>query len=48
MTVHILPTERVPRLAPMTELVFKTLRVGFPTADVLVHLNEIEPEREQE
>jgi hypothetical protein len=37
--VHILATCRRPELAEMTELVFKTLRVGFPTASITVHLN---------
>ena len=39
MNVHILATCRKPELAPFTELVFKTLRVGFPTASVTVYLN---------
>lgn len=38
-TVHILATCRSPELARMTELVFDTLRVGFPTADVCVWVN---------
>ena len=37
--VHILATCRKPELAPMTRLVFDTLRVGFPTNPVTVHLN---------
>ena len=37
--VHILATCRKPELAPFAELVFKTLRVGFPTFDVVVYLN---------
>ncbi len=37
--VHILATCRDSKLAHMTKLVFKTLRVGFPTAAVTVHLN---------
>ena len=37
--VHILATCRKPELALFTELVFKTLRVGFPTAEITVHLN---------
>ena len=40
MKVHLLCTCRKPELAPFAELVFKTLRIGFPTADVLVHLNK--------
>jgi hypothetical protein len=39
MNVAILATCRKPELAPMTELVFKTLRVGFPTAQVAVVIN---------
>lgn len=39
MNVFILATCRKPELAHMTELVFQTLRVGFPTAKVTVHLN---------
>lgn len=37
--VFILATIRKEELAPYTELVFQTLRVGFPTAQVEVHLN---------
>lgn len=37
--VFILATCRKPELLPYTLLVFKTLRVGFPTAEVSVHLN---------
>lgn len=39
MKVLILATCRKPELAPFTELVFKTLRVGFPTFKVEVHVN---------
>lgn len=39
--VYILATCRKPELLPYTRLVFKTLRIGFPTADVHVHLNNI-------
>lgn len=39
MKVYILATCRKPELLPATLMVFKTLRVGFPTADVLVSLN---------
>lgn len=39
MNVFILATCRKPELAPMTELVFKTLRVGFPTANITVYIN---------
>jgi hypothetical protein len=44
MKVHILATCRSPELAPFTELVFKTLRVGFPTAEVVVHINGEAPD----
>lgn len=37
--VFILATIRNPSLLPFTALVFKTLRIGFPTAQVEVHLN---------
>lgn len=37
--VHILVTVRNPALLPMALLVFKTLRVGFPTAPVHVYSN---------
>lgn len=37
--VFILATCRKPELLPYTLLVFKTLRIGFPTAHVCVHLN---------
>jgi hypothetical protein len=37
--VHILATCRKPELEPFTELVFKTLRVGFPTLPVTAHIN---------
>lgn len=39
LNVFILATCRKPELAHMTELVFQTLRSGFPTANVAVHLN---------
>lgn len=39
MKVHILATVRQPDLLPAATLVFKTLRVGFPTADVTVWVN---------
>lgn len=37
--IHILATCRKPELAPFTELVFKTLRTGFPTAIPVVYIN---------
>ena len=43
MRVFILATCRKPELLPYSLLVFKTLRVGFPTADVEVHLNGAKP-----
>lgn len=39
--VFILATCRKPDLLPYTQLVFKTLRVGFPTARVKVFLNSL-------
>lgn len=39
MKVYILATCRRPELLPATLMVFKSLRVGFPTADVHVSLN---------
>lgn len=39
MNVKVLATCRDPRLAEMTTLVFDSLRVGFPTANVTVFLN---------
>lgn len=44
MNVFILATCRKPELLPYTELVFKTLRIGFPTASVTVFLNGDVPE----
>lgn len=35
-TVHILATVRRPELLPAAQLVFRTLRLGFPTANVCV------------
>jgi hypothetical protein len=43
--VHILATCKNPSLFDYTRLVFKTLRVGFPTADVTVHLNALSDEQ---
>lgn len=37
--VHILYTVRKEELRPFSDLVFKTLKVGFPTAKVFVHDN---------
>jgi len=39
MRVHLLATVRQPDLLPAATLVFKTLRVGFPTVDVTVWVN---------
>lgn len=44
MNVFILATCRKPELWPMTELVFKTLRIGFPTAKVTVFNNDLSAE----
>lgn len=41
--VYILATCRKERLLPATLLVFKTLRTGFPTAEVFVHGNQLRP-----
>lgn len=41
MNVHILATCRKPELLPFTELVFKTLHIGFPTARVFVWGNQL-------
>lgn len=45
-TVHILATCRKPELIEATTMVFKTLRVGFPTALILVHGNGLTSERD--
>lgn len=45
--VHILCTVRKPELLPMAQMVFKTLRVGFPTSRVTVHLNNLSGEIEE-
>lgn len=42
MNVFILATSRKPELLPYTLLVFKTLRIGFPTARVFVTGNALE------
>jgi hypothetical protein len=39
MNVFILVTNRQPELNPGSVMVFDTLRKGFPTADIKVHLN---------
>jgi len=39
--VHILVTCRNPELKAMSLLVFDTIRIGFPTADIHVYLNDI-------
>jgi len=40
--VHILATCRKPELLPYTLLVFKTIRTGFPTADIFVTGNALD------
>lgn len=40
--VFILATCRLPELLPFTLLVFKTIRVGFPTARIFVRNNELD------
>lgn len=39
MKVKVLATCRKPELLPYTLLVFRTIRVGFPTANIKVYLN---------
>lgn len=48
-TVHILATVRQDSLLPAALLVFRTIRVGFPTANVLVYPNVLtcNPEAEK-
>lgn len=43
MNVHILATCRNPSLFAATEMVFKTIRVGFPTARISVTCNGLMP-----
>ncbi len=43
-SVHILCTVRKPALLPAAQLVFKTLKVGFPSAAVCVYGNGLKPE----
>jgi hypothetical protein len=43
MNAHILVTCRKPELEPMSFLVFKTLRIGFPTATIHVYGNGLSP-----
>ena len=45
MNVFVLATCRLPELYHMTELVFRTIRVGFPTACIRVNTNRM---RDQE
>lgn len=40
--VHILVTCRDKSLLPYSVLVFKTIRVGFPTAKIICYLNQVE------
>jgi hypothetical protein len=47
MNVFILATCVKPELWPYTALVFKTLRVGFPTATVTVYLNGKDPKLDE-
>jgi hypothetical protein len=46
--VFILATCRKPELIRATTLVFDTIRVGFPTAEIEVAWNGLEPSREME
>lgn len=43
-TVHILATCRKPELLPAMLMTFDTLRVGFPTADIVVWMNGLSPD----
>lgn len=45
--VYILATCRKPELWPGTALVFRTLRTGFPTAEIVVHGNGLGPRAER-
>lgn len=45
-TVHILASCRRPELIDMTTLVFKTIRIGFPTTPIYVHLNRMSLQNE--
>lgn len=45
--VHILCTVRKPELLHMAQMVFRTLRVGFPSARATVHLNNLSGEIEE-
>ncbi len=45
--VHILVTVRKVELLQMAQLVFRTLRTGFPSALVTVHLNDLSGEIEE-
>lgn len=47
MQVKILVTVRREELLPYALLVFKSLRVGFPTAEVMVYLNKMDPDHAQ-
>lgn len=47
MNVYILATCRKPELWPMTALVFKTVRVGFPTAKICVFNNDLSVEHRE-
>lgn len=47
MTVHLLATCRKSELLPFTELVFKTLRIGFPSLRVKVYLNNVASEHKE-
>lgn len=48
MNVNILATVRKPELLKMATLVFKSLRVGFPNANVTVYLNNLDRNAESD
>lgn len=44
MTVHLLVSCRRRELLRASTLVFRSIRVGFPTSNVIVHMNRMDPE----
>lgn len=44
MTVHILVSCRRRELLRASTLVFKSVRTGFPTSSIMVHMNRMDPE----
>lgn len=45
--VHILASCLTPERLPFTTLVFRTIRIGFPTANILVYGNALDPQSTQ-